>query len=165
MTDVAEKPGTPPPAARQRGPSVALWAFAGVIVAVLIVGAVVGGLRNPDVLPADSPQGVVQAYLQALFDRDFAQAREYLDSEAAAACTAAAYRDAWIPESLTASLDEISVDGTTAEVTVRLRSVTAPGPFSSGAYSSLETFTLQRQDDQWRITGDPWPIWDCGVPK
>jgi hypothetical protein len=150
-------------------PRVLLWVLIGVAVAALVIGAVAGALREPAELPADSPEGVVQAYLQAVLDGDVTAARGYLAATTAERCTAGDYRQAWVPESLTATLDEVTVaDGggsDEAEVDVRLRTVAGPEPFGGGDFSSLETFVLMREDGTWQVTGEPWPVFSCGAPR
>ena len=142
-------------------PAVLLWIFAGVVAAAVLVGAVVGALREATPLDRDSPEGVVQAFLQAVFDGDYSAALTFLDSDTTASCDQGDFRAAWIPESMTAALDDVRVRDGEAEVSVRLRTVTGPEPFGSGAYSSQETFELIHEGGVWRITEGFWPVYDC----
>lgn len=147
------------------GPTRLLWVLVAVVALLLVVGAVAGAVRDPAALDPGSPEGVTQAYLQDVFDRDFAAARQHLSEESAQACSTADFRLAWVPESLTAVLDEVRLRDGEADVAVRIRTVSGPGPFGGGDYSSYEVFTLVRPDDSgdaWRISGDPWPLFDCG---
>ena len=151
-------------------PRVLLWVLAGLTVTALAIGAVAGALREPAELPADTPEGVVQAYLQAVLDGDVGAARAHLDEATAERCTAADYRQGWVPESLTATLDDVRIaapagGSAEAEVDVRLRTVAGPEPFGGGDFSSLETFVLTREDGDWQLTGEPWPVFACGGPR
>jgi hypothetical protein len=142
-------------------PSSAVWALVALVVTVVVVGAVAGTLRAPTPLDEQSPEGVVQAYLQAVLDGDHLAAVAFFSDDTARDCQASDFRNAWVPESLTATLDAVHVRGDDATVRVRLRTVAGPGPFGGDGYSSLETLTLAREDAQWRITGAPWPLLDC----
>jgi hypothetical protein len=141
-----------------------LWAFGGMVLAVLVVGAIAGGLRDLPPLDPESPEAVAQAYLQAVFDRDLVDARGLLSEASAARCQLSDFRQAWVPESLTASLDDVRVTGPDAEVWVRIRTVSGPGPFGGGDFSIREVLTLAREEGQWRLTGEPWPLMGCRRP-
>jgi hypothetical protein len=145
---------------RPRG-SAWVWALSGVLVTVLIAGAVAGALRGPDVLDPDRPEGVVQAYLQANLDNDHHRAHGFLSVETAERCTVSDLRQAWIPESITASLDGVRVRADEAEVRVRLRTVAGPEPFGGGGFTTVETFVLTREEGRWRLTETAWPAFDC----
>jgi hypothetical protein len=135
--------------------------LSGVLVTVLIAGAVAGALRGPDVLDPDRPEGVVQAYLQANLDNDHHRAHGFLSVETAERCTVSDLRQAWIPESITASLDGVRVRADEAEVRVRLRTVAGPEPFGGGGFTTVETFVLTREEGRWRLTETAWPAFDC----
>ena len=51
--------------ARQDRSHAVLWAFGALVVAALAVGAIVATLRGSTALDPTTPEGVVQAYLQA----------------------------------------------------------------------------------------------------
>ncbi|MGH2720170.1 MAG: hypothetical protein ACRDJO_01030 [Actinomycetota bacterium] len=160
MTDIEQADGTGR-SPRVRRPLVVLLLLAAAAVVVSVVVAVAApGPR----LDASSPESVVARYLQAVIDRD-SDAATYLSAGTAERCATTLLRDAWIPPSLTATLDDVEVRGNEAEVVVRLRSVPAPPPFGGG-FSSIERFTVVRASagDPWRIAGDPWPVYACGGP-
>lgn len=160
MTDSEDVEGTER-SSRVRRPLVVLLTMAAAAVGVsVVVSLAAPGPR----LDASSPEGVVARYLQAVIDRD-ADAATYLSDRTAERCTTAGLRDAWVPPSVTATLDDVEIRGEEAEVVVRLRSVPAPPPFGGG-FSSIEHFTLVRASagDPWRIAGDPWPLYGCGGP-
>jgi hypothetical protein len=146
---------------RRSQPTVLLWILGGLVALTLVVGAVAGALRAPTLLDPDSPEGVTQAYLQAVLDHRHADASAYFSAATAARCSARDFRSAWVPESLTATLDGVRVEDGRAEVSVRIRSVAGPGPFGGGDYSSLEVFSLVEEDAGWRLSGEPWPLPFC----
>jgi hypothetical protein len=99
--------------------------------------------------------------VQAVLDGEWNGARSHLTDDLGAECTAISFRHAWVPDSLTATLDDVRIDADEAEVVVRLRTAAEPDPFG-GRYETTETFDLLREDTTWRITGQPWPVYDCG---
>jgi hypothetical protein len=141
---------------------VLLWGFAALVAASLIVGAVAGALRAPARLPPGSPEQAVQAYLGAVLDGDHGEAAGHLTAEAARRCSVSAFRQAWVPEGLTAELDGVRLRDGQADVRVRLR--TATDPFALDDFTSTETFTLVDEGGTWRLTGSPWPLYSCPEP-
>jgi hypothetical protein len=154
--------GKPPPARHHPvEPRILLWILGGLALLALVVAVALGFLREPATLGTDSPEGVVQAYVQHLLDADVPAARELLSDEVADACSAALFRTSWIPEGLTVTLDEVEVTGEEALVDVRMRTAEGPPPFGAGGYTQVEVFELERQDGDWRISAEPWPVYDC----
>ncbi len=143
-------------------PRIVLWVLGGIVLLGLVVAVVMGALREPATLGTDSPEGVVQAYVQHLLDSDVRAARELLSDEVAEACSAVLFRESWIPEALTVTLDEVEVTGDEALVEVRMRTAEGPPPFGAGGYTQIEVFELERLDGDWRISTTPWPVYECG---
>lgn len=140
---------------------VALWALAGLAGVVLVVAAVAGALREPADLDPDTPEGVVQDYLEAVLARDHDAAVAHLSEADADHCGAEGFQRAYVPEALTATLDEVRLRGDRADVLVRLREPTGPPPFGGPGMRSTEAFELVRDGGAWRLTGRPWPLHWC----
>ncbi|HSJ46079.1 MAG TPA: hypothetical protein VK923_15505 [Euzebyales bacterium] len=145
---------------RLRRPTSLLWILAGLVVVALVVGLVIAALRPPTSLDIGRPEGVVQAYLQAVLEHDHAAATGYLSEATAERCPASAFRATWVPEGLTADLDDVQVTGDRAEVRVVLHPNTALPPFEA-VDSTTELFRLTREVGAWRFTGIPWPLVSC----
>lgn len=94
-----------------------------------------GALREPQTHDPDTPEGMVQGYLQAI-----------------------------IGGKKNRGPSGISPRGGHADVRVRLGSAPGPTPFA-GHYSFTERFHLVREDGAWRIADVPWPLYDCGAPR
>jgi hypothetical protein len=161
MDTQVDRRGEPDDAAIRRRPRTVLWVALALLGAVVLIGAVVGALREPAALEPGTPEAAVQAYLQAVLAGDAADALEHLDAAATRRCDAADLRTAWVPDSLRATLDEVTVDGDTAEVVVRLRSIAGPEPFGGSGVLMTEVFTLRREEGAWRISEPFWPVWRC----
>jgi hypothetical protein len=159
-TGPAARPPTEPDDAVT--PRILLWILGGIVLLGLVVAIVLGTLRQPAPLGTDTPEGVVQAYVQYLLDSDVPAARELLSDEVADACSTVLFRQAWIPDALTVTLDEVKVTGDEGLVEVRMRTAEGPPPFGAGGYTQVEVFELERQDGDWRISAEPWPVYECG---
>jgi hypothetical protein len=150
--------------ARSGRPQVLVWVLAGVVIVALITGIAVAAVRGSTRLDAGSPEGVVQRYLQAVFEHDHATAVGYLSDDTAERCSVAAFREAWVPDGLTADLDDVRVTGDRAEVRVVLHAVVEPLPVDPTT-TTTELFRLERTADGWRLTGEPWPLVSCDGPR
>ena len=149
------------PHERPRSSRLVGWILGAALVVLVAAGAAMGILRDPLLLDPQTPEGTVQAYVQAVLDGEWSDARSHLTEDLGAECTAINFRHSWVPDSLTATLDDVRIDDDEAEVLVRLRTPAEPDPFG-GRYETTETFDLLREGTTWRITGQPWPVYDCG---
>ena len=137
-----------------------LAAAVGLIAVVAVVSVIVGATREAVELDRATPSGVVQAYLAAVAGSDLAEAAEYLAADSS--CGVDELARAYVPEPLQAELVSDSVAGDTAVVTVSITEGTGVGLFEPSGYSRTERFVLTRQADGWRLTGTPWPMYECG---
>ncbi len=141
-----------------------IWLMAAVTgVGALLVGAVALALATTrgglDLLPEDSPEGVVQRYLLAIEDKEYSEAYGYLSSSLRSTCSLEDFvtRRYW-PE---ASRDQVTLEMTqsfdgSAVVTARV-TVFDPGvPFGASEYSYTQTYHLKLEAGQWRLTGPEW---------
>ncbi len=133
-----------------------IWSV--ITVVVLLAVAVGFTFVSGPMLDAGTPEGVVQRYLQAVVDGRRSEARSHLSDRLQGECDSTpprylsrdAYRIEWI---------ETAIEGSTAEVTV---SVAEEDPGIFGSYYEFDTsFTLERSEDAWRITGQDWPWYGC----
>jgi len=140
------------------------WLLAAVaVVAALLVGAVAialvttrGGL---DLLPADSPEGVVQRYLLAIESEDYQAAYYYLSSDLRVSCSlddfvGRGYWPATRQDHMT--LEKTQRFDDRAVVTARVTVFDPDVPFGTSEYSYDRTFHLKLEGGQWRLTGPEW---------
>lgn len=129
-----------------------------VVVVVVAVALVAIFTRDGDsVYPADSPEGVVQRYAQAVVDGDSAAALAHLVPESAEECErwdtgAADYR---------ITLLRSTERDTTARVEVIVSEVVGGGPFGPDEYQNQEVFGLERVDGDWKLVTTPWQFRIC----
>lgn len=133
----------------------------GIVVAAIVTVAliVVLAVKEPTAqLEKDSPQAAVQQYLAAITDRDFNQALELLAADSK--CTIQDFDRAYIQDSLRISLSDTTSTATTATVKVKIEASNGD-PFGS-TYADAQTFSLTKDDSGWKISGIPWPTYECG---
>lgn len=141
-----------------RGPNRVLALLVGAVLLLAVVAGIVVANRSAPALDPETPEGTLQAFLQALVDEDYGAAADFLS--ASSACDAADI--VYYPDSSRIVLDRVTVDGDTAVVTVR---VTESGgdPFGGSGWSHTERVTLEREDGDWKVTGSPWLLY-CEEP-
>lgn len=137
-----------------------------VILALIVLSVAVTFLMRPEatLLPEDTPEGIVQRYLQAIDAGDPQTAHSYLSTELQESCTYQYFRDSarWLDNTdLGVALeDTVSIDGQ-VEVRVRITQYQGSSPFDSGEHSHTQWFTLEREDEAWRLVDPPWPSGYC----
>lgn len=134
-----------------------------ILLAVLAAGAIAASTmgRGAAVLEQGSPEATVQSFLTATLERDFDAAIGYL--EPGTTCTLVAFDRGYIPANADVGLVKSDVTGTTAAVTVKVE--IRSGGLLGGSYSETHTYRLAKVASDWRITGIPWPLYDCGTVK
>jgi hypothetical protein len=134
--------------------------FGIVIAAIAIVALIVVlAVKEPTAeLDEGSPEGVVQQYLNAAIDKNFDQAKAFLASDTK--CTADDFDRAYIQDSISIGLSDATSTEVSAKVTITIE--TSNGDPFGGSYSESQTFRLVKEDSGWKITGIPWPTYECG---
>lgn len=127
----------------QPGPLIGI--FVGLLVVVAIVATIVA--PSPTTLDPNTPEGVVQQYLEAALDGDEAAAEALLAEETDLDCPSSS--------SARISLVESTITDDRATVEVRITESNV-GPFDGGSYTRTEVFRLERTAEGWRITDWPW---------
>jgi hypothetical protein len=138
-----------------------LWVIGGGVLALVIVaiGAVIlVGDRATPTIPADSPEGTIQRYLDAWEADDMAAAHGYFSTDVMGRMDLAAFeraRDEW-EEYAPSSTDErvllssSRIDGDTAVVTVTIEQFSGDG-LGASSYRYDSDIHLVREDGAWRI--------------
>lgn len=130
----------------------------GLVVVAIAVG-VYAAARPAVRWDEHSPEGTVQAYLEAIGDRDVDAAARYLDP--ASGCDADDLDAVGIEPFTGVDLVSSHVDGDTARVTVQVTFSTAVPPLDPATAES-HSYRLTRSDDGWLLAGTPWPLDWCG---
>ncbi len=133
----------------------------GIVVAAIAVVAliVVLAVKEPTAeLDKSSPEGTVQQYLSAITERDFSQAMSFLANDTK--CTVDVFDRAYVQDSLRIGLSDVTSTASTSSVVVKIE--TSNGDPFGGSYAETQTFRLVKEDSGWKITGIPWPTYECG---
>lgn len=142
--------------ATNRQSRIALIALAAVVLVAIVAAAILGARQGTTELDPASPEGVVQGYVQAVFDRDEPAARGFLTADLEAEC-----RIQDFPRFDT-SADRVELDDVTitdAEARVEVTIHESSEPLDSWQHS--EVFYLTDTVDGWRISEPPWPLYGC----
>ena len=131
-----------------------------VVVAISIVAfiAVLAVKETTPQLDSNTPEGTVQQYLQSVTARDFDSAITYLASDTK--CKIEDFDQAYIQDSVRISLSNTSITSDSASVKVSIEN-SSGDPFG-GSYAEAQTFRLTKSDSGWKISGIPWPTYQCG---
>ena len=141
----------------------------GSVVAILIIVSIVVALYTQNRLPIlgeDTPEGIVQRYLQALERDDLTLAYSYLSASAKERkpfqefSRELSFRSKEVQQRQV-TLDKSRVFDNTAEVQVSIREFSPSGPltFQPSENSFQSYFSLQKQDGKWFISDASWPVY------
>lgn len=140
----------------------------GIVVAILIVVSIAVAIYTQNRLPLlaeDTPEGIVQRYLQALERDDLTLAYSYLSSSAKERKTfqefsrELSFRPREVQQKQI-TLDKSRVFDNTAEVQVTIREFRPSGPltFEPSESSFPSFFSLVKQDGKWLMTDASYPV-------
>ncbi|MCX6022360.1 MAG: hypothetical protein NTZ05_11650 [Chloroflexi bacterium] len=117
--------------------------------------------RNPVQYPENTPQGVVQRYLQALSDGRYREAEAYI-SDSVKNRAPNPYKPSYPPSpperSYRVVLQDTKMDGDIARVTVAVSRAGGGGPFGDSGYTNTTVFELRQENGAWRIISPEYPI-------
>ena len=128
-----------------------------VLIAALVFIASRGGSSRFD---AGSPEATVQSYLQAKVDRDNDRALSYFEPETK--CDSSDLDRQYLSPDLTADLLDSSITADRAQVKIRIRYADND---LFGGWSEDHSIGLTRISGMWKITGVPWPLFECDGVK
>jgi hypothetical protein len=132
----------------------------GILVLVVAVAAVLATTRPPTQFDPDTPEGAVQAYLQAVEDKDWDKAHGLLSASLRKKCKIEDMGT--VDESVSrAVIEDVREVGTITRVEVRITHVYLNDPLSPSSYDSVETFDLETEDGRWVIAELVWPYFFC----
>lgn len=141
-----------------KSPNRVLAIVIGFVISVAIV-TVFSSTRSTIVVDKTTPAGSVQLYLKAVLAGKSAEAAKMLSPESV--CTVTDMDRAYIVDTARVLLLGSTTEGTTAEVRVRVE-IPSSSPFGD-FMTEDHTFRLVDSGGTWRLTGIPWPLFNCGV--
>lgn len=133
------------------------------IVLVLVIALITTAVSNNSskTLGVGTPERAVQQYLQFLIDGRNDLAANLLSKDSS--CTIQDIDRAYIWREAEISLLSSKETGSTAVVRVSFaQDVSA---LMDTSRDEELTYRLEKEGNQWKITGIPWPLYDCGGVK
>ncbi|REK26268.1 MAG: hypothetical protein DWQ40_00105 [Actinobacteria bacterium] len=133
------------------------WVFPALVGVVLLVLTLIALFREPVQFDANTPEGTVQGYLQAIADQDWEEAHAHLSEALQDECTTADMARNGPYGSFTATLGDVEELGQRTLVNVTIREGT-DGGFGAGGYTfDPGPFALEQESGSWVITQVTWP--------
>ncbi len=133
-----------------------------VIVALVVVAitgaAVLSVLRPAPDLDPWTPEGVAQAYYQAILDGEEADALALMSPEIQQRCRDRDFRFFFVANSGRVVLTSTEVREGRAEVEVEIDKVSDPSLFDLESYSTHERLVMTETATGWPISEVPWPF-------
>ena len=142
-------------ARRSRAVLIALIAGVGVVVVIALIAVFTRG--GPAQFDADTPEGVVQRYSQAVADGDTSGAMEYLSSDVVDDCIRVPQNN----DERRVTLLETTQKDDTARVVVLIATSYESGGLGGGEYESEGIFELTNDGGTWLIEVAPWELAVC----
>lgn len=134
----------------------------GVVVLLSIVVLVIATLTNEtEVLDPTSPEGVVQQYVAAVADEDWAAAHELFSPDLAERCTVSEMSGRRTDNVSRVSIDDVSRVDDTAIINVTITYASVDDPLYTSTWDDRVTFVLI-ESDGWSFDEVSWPYFDCG---
>lgn len=126
------------------------------VVALAVIAGVSSGEKRQEFAPG-TPEAVVQQYATAILLEERSEALTYLDP--ALECTEQDIQNSYSPGRAAMVLRSAHTEEQRAQVTLNVTGYD-DGLFDD--FSQEIDFDLHRMDDEWMITGEPWPMYHCG---
>ncbi|MDP1719432.1 MAG: hypothetical protein Q8L08_00290 [Candidatus Nanopelagicaceae bacterium] len=132
--------------------------FALLVVAVVLVTLLTSG-NGSKTLDPSTPAGTVQSYLAAVLEGDYELAAQFISSESS--CDVQDLDRVYTMDTTRVDLVKTEINGDHAQVWVKV-DYPSGAPFEAMRVED-HTFRLIQVNDQWLLTGIPWPLYDCGA--
>jgi hypothetical protein len=135
--------------------------YIGVVVFVISITALLVGIFSQNsvkTLEKGTPESIVQSYLQSITDgrNDLAATNFSIESK----CTVEDIDRTYIESEIDVNLVKTVIEDKVAIVTVTIQR--SYSIFEDSSNQEEQTFRLNLEKGEWKITGIPWPLYDCG---
>jgi len=142
-----------------KSPNFTLAVLISVIFIIALVFAITSS-NTPKKLEAGSPEATIQSYLQAVIDGRNQEAANHFSNTSK--CTVDDVDRAYVDQKSQIALDKtVLTNEISAIVYVSIQR--NDGPLMSDPFTESQTFRLVKENEQWKIAGIPWPLYECGV--
>jgi hypothetical protein len=128
---------------------------------ISLIAVIIAALSGePVVLDPETPEGVVQGYVTAVADEEWAAVRSYLTADLADRCDLSELSLGRVDEISRVSIDDVSISGDVAVVDVTITHSSADDPLSTSTWDEDATFVLI-DEGGWIFDEMSWPYFPC----
>ena len=125
--------------------------------ALAAVAAFLTSSRETQDYALNTPEGVVQSFLNDVIDGNNEDAARYFS--ATSTCDATDIDRSWIPDTVRVNLTNTQIEGDRAYIDVAVDM--NQDQLFGDMYTEKHSFRLAREGGNWKILGIPWPLYSC----
>lgn len=120
----------------------------------------ISSTNSTEKLEIGKPETSIQEYLQALNDGRNEVAASYFSSTSR--CKVEDIDRAYIDSNLQVILDKVVIEGDQSAI-VYISIERNDSPLRADPYVEKRNYRMVKESGKWKISGIPWPLYDCGV--
>ena len=131
-----------------------------IVLFTLVLAAVAAFLtssRETKDYALNTPEGVVQSFLNDVIDGKNEDAARYFS--VTSTCDATDIDRSWIPDTVRVNLTNTQIEGYRAYIDVAVDM--NQDQLFGDMYTEKHSFRLAREGSNWKILGIPWPLYSC----
>ena len=131
-----------------------------IVLFTLVLAAVAAFLtssRETKDYALNTPEGVVQSFLNDVIDGKNEDAARYFS--VTSTCDATDIDRSWIPDTVRVNLTNTQIEGDRAYIDVAVDM--NQDQLFGDMYTEKHSFRLAREGGNWKILGIPWPLYSC----
>ena len=125
--------------------------------ALAAVAAFLTSSRETKDYALNTPEGVVQSFLNDVIDGKNEDAARYFS--VTSTCDATDIDRSWIPDTVRVNLTNTQIEGDRAYIDVAVDM--NQDQLFGDMYTEKHSFRLAREGSNWKILGIPWPLYSC----
>lgn len=125
--------------------------------ALAAVAAILTSSKETRDYAPNTPEGVVQSFLENVIDGKNEDAARYFSMTST--CDATDIDRSWIPDTVRVNLTNSQIEGERAYIDVAVDM--NQDQLFGDMYSEKHNFRLVRESGAWKILGIPWPLYSC----
>ena len=125
--------------------------------ALAAVAAILTSSKETRDYAPNTPEGVVQSFLENVIDGKNEDAARYFSMTST--CDATDIDRSWIPDTVRVNLTNTQIEGDRAYIDVAVDM--NQDQLFGDMYSEKHSFRLAREGGAWKILGIPWPLYSC----
>ena len=131
-----------------------------IVLFTLVLAAVAAFLtssRETQDYALNTPEGVVQSFLNDVIDGKNEDAAAYFSNTST--CDAVDIDRSWVPDTVRVNLTNTQIEGDRAYIDVAVDM--NQDQLFGDMYTEKHSFRLAREGGAWKILGIPWPLYSC----